>query len=165
MIDIDKYYDLVRKCFEEGNSSKNLRVIETDHATMFQEDIFKLYWMARVRFSSFVATVDEADEEIIQQYTAMNMTLARRSRSKIGELICVISVIICDHVSDKIKAIAETRPEKHTTSSEYLVIIDLSAREAYYYKGPIFYGILYEKFEREYIYGHFALPLIALSKK
>lgn len=161
----EKYFEMVIKGFEATKGSKGIKVLETENATMIMEDIFKIYWMARVRFCSFIASFDEVDADIVNQFKAMSMTVARRNRSKIGELITVISVIICKRVSDDIRAMAESRPPKHTTSSEYLVIVDLSAKEAYYYKGPILYGLLYEKFEREYIHGHFALPLTVLSSK
>ena len=163
MNDIEKYCDLVRKGFESTKQSRDLKALETENATMYQEDIFKLYWMARVRFSSFISTVDEADEAIVSQFTAMNMLAAKKNRSKLGELICVVSVVICDKVSDKVREMAETRPAKHSTASEYLVVVDLPKREIYYYTGPILYGVLYEKFEREYINGHFGLPLKVLS--
>ena len=163
MNDIEKYCDLVRKGFESIKNARDLKVLETENAIVYQEDVFKLYWMARVRFNSFISTVDEPDEALVRQFTAMNMLTAKKNRSKLGELICVVSVVICEKVSDRIIEMAETRPAKHSTASEYLVIVDITKREIYYYKGAILYGILYEKFEREYINGHFGLPLQVLS--
>jgi hypothetical protein len=162
MIEFEQYFDIVRKGFE---GVKNLGVRETENSTLIREDVFKIYWMARVRFCSFVAVADDLDVELAQQFVLLNLKIARNERSKIGELLAVISVIACEHVTDEVREMAESRPPKHTTMSEYLVVADLSEHKAYYYRGPILYGILYEKFEREYIDGHFALPLRILSEK
>ena len=158
-IDADDYFELVMRGFA------HLKLLETDEMTIFTEDIFKFRWMTNLRFNSFITLADELDAATLNYYTLKCFGMAKQGRSKLGEpYVCNAAVISADVKQDAIDY-ALKRPRHHSNSSEYPIVIDLARGETYYYTGPIIHGILYEKFEREYINGHFAMPLGVLKQK
>jgi len=153
----DKYFDLMVKGFS------HLELRETEQMTIFREGVFKLRWLSRVWFNSYITFADELDLDALKSYEMDCFTLARRTRNLMGELLVCNAVVVSGSVSEDAAEYARTRPTKSPMMSRYPVVVDLARGETHYYTGPILYGILYEKFEREYIHGHFALPLEALK--
>ena len=158
-IDADEYFDLIMKGFSHLDPG------ETDEMTYFMEDIFKLRWLTRVRFNTFVTLAEELDMASFQRFRMVCLQITSKGRSKMGEPSVCNAVAICEGVAPEVVEYAQKRPAKHANMSEYPVIIDLKGGEAHYYTGPILYGILYAQFEREYIESHFALPLRALKER
>ncbi|MCL1896460.1 MAG: hypothetical protein FWG03_07940 [Clostridiales bacterium] len=159
MIKPEDYFDLVMKGFAHVTPA------ESEEMTVLTEDIFKLRWMTRVRFSSFIAMADSLDETMMRQYMMACVQMSKKGRSKLGEPIVCNGVVMSGDVSRGAAEYALRRPALHTTMDEYPIVVDLKAGQVHYYTGPILYGILYEKFEREYIDGHFALPARILAGK
>jgi hypothetical protein len=156
-INFQEYFGLVIKSFEKA------KIFDQEGVTVMQEDIFRLRWLSRVRFNSFVTNTDEIDARTLSDFTTICLGLARKARSKLGELIVVNGVVCADRVGEDAKAFALQRPKKRMTSDVYPILVDLSSGEMHYYTGSIIYGILYEKFEREYIDKHFSEPLRFLN--
>ncbi|MCL1895559.1 MAG: hypothetical protein FWG03_03330 [Clostridiales bacterium] len=159
MIKPEDYFDLVMKGFG------HVKPVEIEEMTVLTEDIFKLYWMARVRFYSFIAMADELDETMMRQYMMACVQFSKKNRSKLGEPIVCNGVVMSGDVKQSAVDYAQRRPALHTTMDEYPIIVDLKSGEVHYYTGPILYGIIYAKFGREYIDGHFALPARILAGK
>ena len=157
MIKPEDYFDLVMKGFGDAMQA------ESEDMTVLVEDIFKLRWMTRMRFYSFIAMADALDEATMRQYMMSCVQFSRKNRSKLGEPIVCNGVVMSGDVSRGAVEYALRRPALHTTMDEYPIVVDLKAGQVHYYTGPILYGILYEKFEREYIDGHFALPARILA--
>ena len=156
-IDVQDYFDLVVKGFS------HIKPRETEKMTVFTEDIFKLQWLTRVRFNSFVTLADELDARTFYGYVLDCQGLAKRGSTMFGEPYVCNVVAICDNADQAAIDYALKRPPKNPRVNTYPVIVDLKKQEVHYYTGPIFYGVIYAKFEREYIDGHFALPLKALA--
>ena len=156
-IDASDYFELVMKGFA------NMKQHETEEMTIITEDIFRISWMTSVRFNSFITFADEIDMPTFKAYVMQCLGMTRQNRSKIGFPSVCNAVVITENASDELVEYARKRPAMHTSMTEYPVLVDLATGEAHYYTGPILYGIIYAKFEREYIDGHFALPLKTLS--
>ena len=159
MIDVQDYFDLVVKGFTGKKAT------ESEEMTIFTEDVFRWRWMSRLRIMSFVTLADELSPDDMKQYMMTVSRHAMKARSKFGEPSCCIGVVMCENPSQEAIDFALQRPQKHPALSRYSVVADLKTGEVHYYCGPILYGILYEKFEREYINGHFALPMEILKQK
>jgi len=138
---------------------------ETEEMTIITEDIFKLNWMTTVRFNSFISFADEIDLRTFRSFIMMCLNMTKQGRSKLGMPSVCNAVLIAGNVPQDVMEFACQRPSKHTTMTEYPVVVDLAKHKTYYYTGPIFYGAIYARFEREYIDGHFAMPLRILSDK
>ena len=159
MIDPQEYFDLVMKGFS------HLEPMDNEQATIFTEDIFRWRWMARLRMTSFIALADELSLSELKRYMMMCLQFARKNRSKLGEPLACIGVVMSSSVSREAVEYALMRPARHSSFDEFPVVVDLNKGEVHYYSGLILYGLLYEKFEREYIDGHFALPMRILKEK
>jgi len=153
----DEYFDLVIKGFG------HLTPGETREATYFTEDIFKVQWLANLRLITFITIADEIDFTDFNRYIFNCIETAKNLRSRLGGPYTLNCVVASEGVPQESKEFALKKPRGHVNFSEYPVIVDLAGREVYYYTGPIVRGILYEKFEREYIYGHFVIPMLILK--
>ena len=159
-INANDYFDLVMKGFAHVKQQH-----ETEEMTVITEDIFRIAWMTRVRFNSFITFADEINLSDYRAYMMQCLGMTRQSRSKLGFPSVCNAVVVTENAPEELVEHAKKRPPMHTQMTEYTVVVDLATGETHYYTGPIFYGILYAKFEREYIDGHFAMPLRILWDK
>lgn len=155
----EDYFDLVMKGFS------HLEPIESDEMTILTEDIFRFRWMARLRLCSFITYADTIDAQVMRVFIQSCLQFAKKARSKLGEPLVCNAVAMSENISGDAVEFALKRPPIQSTMDAYPVVVDLKAGDIHYYRGPILYGILYEKFEREYIDGHFALPMRVLAEK
>lgn len=153
----EDYFDLVMKGFA------HLDPVESDEMTILTEDIFKFRWMARLRLSSFITLADGIDAKLMHRYLETCAQFAKKGRSKLGEPLVCNAVAMSENVSSDAVEYAMKRPQIRSSMDAFPIVVDLKTGDVYYYTGPIFYGVIYEKFEREYIDGHFALPLRVLA--
>ena len=159
LINAEDYFDLVVK----GFAGKNVE--EAEDMTVFSEEIFKIQWVNRLRFNSYVALADRLDEDIMRNYANRCYYLAKKRRNLMGEPVVCNAVAISEDVSQGAIDLALGKPSIHMTIDAYPVVVDLRRMETYYYTGPIPLRILFNRFERDYIDGHFALPLRILKDK
>ena len=159
-IDTDDYFEMVMKGFANvGNQ------FETETMTVITEEIFKIAWMTSVRFNNFITFADSIDLYRFQVYVNECLNMTRQNRSKLGFPSVCNAVLITENAPKSVIDHALKRPAMHPNMTEYPIVIDLAKGESYFYTGIIIYGVLYAKFEREYIDGHFALPLRVLKGK
>jgi hypothetical protein len=158
-IDIYEYYDLVMKGFS------HLKPFDDDGLMGFTEDIFKLIWFASVKFNTFIAQTDDLTVESFQNFVNSCKKSAHKRRGKMGAPYVANAVVISSNVSEEVKAFALKRPKTHQNMDEFPIVVDIAKGEVYYYTGLIIRGFIYAKFEREYIYGHFVLPLESLKNR
>ena len=159
-VEANDYFELVMKGFAHIEQK-----YETEEMTVVSEDIFKLIWMSSVRFDSFITFADEIDVYSFRNYVMQCLGMSRRGRSKLGIPSVCNAVVITENAPKAVIESVIQRPSMHASITEYPVVVDLVTGEAHYFTGPILYGLLRVKFEREYIDGHFALPLRFLSKR
>ena len=159
-IDANEYFELIMKGFAHVEKK-----YETEEMTVITEDIFKIVWMTSLRLNSYIAFADEIDSASFQHYLMDCLGMTRQGRSKLGSPSVCNAVLITENASKDIIAFARKRPTIHASMTEYPIVVDLATGETHYYMGPIFYGLIYAKFEREYIEGHFAMPLRFLEGK
>ena len=158
-IDIDEYYELVMKGFS------HIKPIDDDGMMVWVEDIFKIVWFASVRFNTFIAQSDDLTVESLIDFVLSCNKSAHKRRGRMGNPYVVNAVVISANVSEEVKAFALKRPKTHQNMDEFPIVVDIAKGEVYYYTGLIIRGFAYAKFEREYIYGHLALPLEALKNR
>ena len=159
-INASDYFDLVMKGFDKAKQK-----YETEEMTIIAEDIFRIVWMTSVKFNSFITFADEIDIYSFQNYVRRCLETTKQNRSRLGFPSVCNAVLITRNAPEKVIEYALKRPAMHTSMTEYSIVVDLATGKTHYYTGPILYGIIYAKFEREYIDGHFALPLRYLKDK
>ena len=155
-INAEDYFDLVIKGF------KKVAISETADTTIVFERLVKAAWMNGIRFNSYITTAEDLDKGLLTTYVNKCRALTRRTRNVYAEAIVCNAVVICENVTQDAIDLALTRPRANIMMDVFPVIVDLKRGEVYYYKGPIFFRILYNRFEREYIAEHFTRPLQAL---
>ena len=158
VITAEDYFELVMKGFS------HLEPAENDEVTILSEDIFKFRWMARLRLCSFITHADGLDAHVMRYYTLRCIEMAKKNRSKLGEPLVCFAVAMSDSISRDAIDFSLQRPQIHPAMNVYPVLVDLKNGEIHYYTGPILYGVIYASFEREYMNGHFALPLRILKE-
>ncbi|MDR1816581.1 MAG: hypothetical protein LBR00_07955 [Clostridiales Family XIII bacterium] len=132
---------------------------EWEGITVFQEDVFRLYWLSRVRFFTFLADSEKIDLEELDNYARACVGYATKHRNKPAGIVVVNAALAAPKATKDALAFADARPRRRNTSDEFPVAVDLKKGEAHYYTGPIVYGLLYERFERAYIHRHLVAPL------
>ena len=156
-ISAEDYFDLVIKGF------KKVAISETEDTTIIFERMVKAAWMNGIRFNSYITTADNLDKGLLTTYINKCRTLTRNRRNVYAEAIVCNAVIICENVTQDAIDMAISRPRVNIMMDVFPVIVDLKRGEVYYYNGPIFFRILYNRFEREYIAEHFTTPLQTLK--
>ena len=157
-IDADEYYGLVLDGFP------GVTPTEYEDITVISESLFKLQWVNRLLFSSFIAYADYFDAEMLISYMSRCKYLQSKNRSAFLDPKIINAVVICEKVDRNAIDIALMRPKYSYSVDLFPVVIDLKDGEIYYYNGFMAGRLLYNRYERLYIDHHFGKPLRALKK-
>ena len=158
-ISADEYFESVVKSFP------GVTPVEFEDMTLISEKLFRIQWFNRLHFNSHIAYADNLGAEMLISYTSGCLQYHTKNKlSNFDPKICN-AVVICESADRQAIDIALKRPRLNMIIDVFPVVVDLENGEIYYYNGPMFTRLLYNRYEREYIDEHFGKPLRALKNK
>jgi len=158
-INADKYYELVMDSFS------GITPTEYEDITVMSESKFKIQWFNFLHFNSYIAYADYFSADMLLAYMSRCRQLQRRDRSNFLDPKVCNAVVICEKVNRDVKNIALAMPKFNFAVDIFPVVVDLKNGEIYYYNGPMYTRLLYNRYERNYIDHHFGRPLRTLKQK